>query len=45
MAARWTRGVTGSNLSRTTVARATAIAEQLRYECSILLELYVSREA
>ncbi|XP_068583376.1 uncharacterized protein [Cebidichthys violaceus] len=45
MAARWTRGVTGSDLSRTTVARATAIAEQLRYECSILLELYTKKES
>ncbi|TNN62787.1 hypothetical protein EYF80_027013 [Liparis tanakae] len=36
MAARRTRGVSGS-----TVARATALAEQLRLECSILLELYV----
>ncbi|XP_031732205.1 uncharacterized protein LOC116399293 isoform X2 [Anarrhichthys ocellatus] len=45
MAARRTRGVTGSDLSRTTVARATAIAEQLRYECSILLELYTKKES
>ncbi|KAK9540192.1 hypothetical protein VZT92_002661 [Zoarces viviparus] len=45
MAARRTRGVTGSDLSRTTVARATAIAEQLRYECSILLELYAKKES
>ncbi|KAM6941541.1 uncharacterized protein PEZ65_003540 [Lycodopsis pacificus] len=45
MAARRTRGVTGSNLSRTTVARATAIAEQLRLECSILLELYTKKES
>lgn len=37
MAARRTRG--------TTVARATAIAEQLRLECSILLELYTNKES
>lgn len=45
MATRRTRGMTGSDLSRTTVARATAIAEQLRYECSILLELYRKKES
>lgn len=45
MAARRTRGVTGSDLSRTTVSRATAIAEQLRYEVSILLELYRKKES
>ncbi|XP_029286654.1 ciliary neurotrophic factor isoform X2 [Cottoperca gobio] len=45
MAARRTRGMTGSDLSRATVARATAIAEQLRYECSILLELYRKKES
>ena len=43
MAARRTRRTTGSDVSRTTAARAAAVAEQLRYECSILLELYVSR--
>ncbi|XP_042340927.1 uncharacterized protein LOC121941956 [Plectropomus leopardus] len=45
MAARRTRAMTGSDLSRSSVARATAIAEQLRYECSILLELYKNRES
>lgn len=45
MAARRTRGMTGSDLSRSSVARATAIAEQLRYECSILLELYRKKES
>ncbi|GAA6214716.1 uncharacterized protein LOC108896549 [Lates japonicus] len=45
MADRRTRGMTGSDLSRTTAARATAIAEQLRYECSILLELYRTKES
>ncbi|XP_031141759.1 ciliary neurotrophic factor [Sander lucioperca] len=46
MAARRTRGMTGgSDLSRTAVARATAIAELLRYECSILLELYRKKES
>lgn len=42
MASRRTRRTAGPDLSRTTVARATAIAEQLRYECSVLLDLYVS---
>ncbi|XP_059186985.1 ciliary neurotrophic factor [Centropristis striata] len=45
MAARRTRGMTGSDLNRTTVARATAIAEQLHYECSILLQLYREKES
>ncbi|XP_070782188.1 ciliary neurotrophic factor [Enoplosus armatus] len=45
MAARRTRGMTGSDLSRTAAARATAIAEQLHHECSILLELYRKRES
>lgn len=45
MEARRTRGMTGVDVSRTTVARATAIAEQLRYECSILLELYRKKES
>ncbi|XP_071360323.1 ciliary neurotrophic factor [Trachinotus anak] len=45
MADRRTRGMTGSDLSRTTAARATAIAEQLHHECSILLELYRKRES
>lgn len=43
MAFRRTRRTAGPDLSRTTVARAIAIAEQLRYECSVLLDLYVSR--
>lgn len=38
-----TRRTAGPDPSRTTVARAIAIAEQLRYECSVLLDLYVSR--
>ncbi|XP_037621328.1 ciliary neurotrophic factor [Sebastes umbrosus] len=45
MAARRTRGLTGSGVSSTTVTRATAIAEQLRYEVSILLDLYKKRES
>ncbi|KAL6110009.1 uncharacterized protein ACO6RY_19181 [Pungitius sinensis] len=45
MAARRTRAATDSDLSRTAVARASAIAEQLRYECSVLLELYTKRES
>ncbi|XP_070684483.1 ciliary neurotrophic factor [Pempheris klunzingeri] len=45
MADRRTRGMTGPDLSRTTAARATAIAEQLHHECSILLELYRKRES
>ncbi|XP_073334465.1 ciliary neurotrophic factor [Pagrus major] len=45
MAARRTRRMIGSDVSRTTAARAAAIAEQLRYECSILLELYKKRES
>ncbi|XP_053195260.1 ciliary neurotrophic factor [Scomber japonicus] len=44
MADRRTRGMTGSDQSRTTAARATAIAEQLHHECSILLELYKKKE-
>ncbi|KAM9857470.1 ciliary neurotrophic factor [Aulostomus maculatus] len=44
MADRRTRGMTGSDPIRTTVARAVAIAEQLHLECSILLELYRKRE-
>ncbi|XP_034067442.1 ciliary neurotrophic factor [Gymnodraco acuticeps] len=45
MAARRTRGMTGPDVSRSTVARAASIAEQLRYECSILLELYREKES
>ncbi|KAM8773393.1 ciliary neurotrophic factor [Acanthopagrus schlegelii] len=45
MAARRTRRTTGSDVSRTTAARAAAVAEQLRYECSILLELYKKKES
>ncbi|XP_034543011.1 ciliary neurotrophic factor [Notolabrus celidotus] len=49
MADRRTRGMTGSDLSRTntsnTAARALAIAEQLHHECSILLELYRKKES
>ncbi|XP_051242239.1 uncharacterized protein LOC127355422 [Dicentrarchus labrax] len=45
MAARRTRRMTGPDLSRTTAARAAAIAEQLQYECSILLELYRKKES
>lgn len=45
MADRRTRGMTGSDLGRTTAARAAAIAEQLHHECSVLLELYVSKGA
>ncbi|XP_010734460.2 ciliary neurotrophic factor [Larimichthys crocea] len=45
MAARLTRHMTGTDLSRTTAARAAAIAEQLHYECSILLELYQKKES
>uniref|UniRef100_A0A3Q3IPX3 Uncharacterized protein n=1 Tax=Monopterus albus TaxID=43700 RepID=A0A3Q3IPX3_MONAL len=41
MANRRTRGMTGSDLSKTTVA----IAKQLHHECSILLELYRKRES
>nr|XP_046270066.1 ciliary neurotrophic factor [Scatophagus argus] len=44
MAARRTRRMTGPDQSRTTAARTAAIAEQLRYECSILLELYRKKE-
>ncbi|XP_040001603.1 ciliary neurotrophic factor [Xiphias gladius] len=44
MADRRTRSMAGSDLSRTTAARATAIAEQLHHECSILLELYRKKE-
>lgn len=42
VATRRTRRSVGTGRSRTTVGRATAIAEQLLSECSILLELYVS---
>lgn len=42
MADRRTRG---SERSRTTAARATAIAEQLHHECSILLELFREKES
>ncbi|TWW59331.1 ciliary neurotrophic factor [Takifugu flavidus] len=45
MACRRTRRTAGPDLSRTTVARAIAIAEQLRYECSVLLDLYRKRES
>ncbi|XP_044046978.1 ciliary neurotrophic factor [Siniperca chuatsi] len=45
MADRRTRGMTGSDLSRTNAARAAAIAEQLHHECSILLELYRKKES
>ncbi|XP_069386892.1 ciliary neurotrophic factor [Paralichthys olivaceus] len=45
MAERRTRGMTGSVQSRTTAARATAIAEQLHHECSTLLELYRKKES
>ncbi|XP_038569357.1 ciliary neurotrophic factor [Micropterus salmoides] len=44
MADRRTRGMTGSDLGRTTAARAAAIAEQLHHECSVLLELYRKKE-
>lgn len=44
MATRRSRRAVGADQSRSAVARATAIAEQLRYECSALLELYVSIE-
>lgn len=39
---RTSRRVTGSEPTRATGARAAAIAEQLRLECAVLLELYVS---
>lgn len=45
MAARRTRRMTGPDTSRTTAARAAAIAEQLHHECSILLELYRQKES
>ncbi|XP_056135945.1 ciliary neurotrophic factor [Lampris incognitus] len=45
MADRRTRGMTGSGQNRTTAARAAAIAEQLHYECTILLELFRKRES
>ncbi|XP_076585419.1 ciliary neurotrophic factor [Chaetodon auriga] len=45
MAARRTRRFTGPDVSRTTAARAAAIAEQLHHECSILLELYRKKES
>uniref|UniRef100_UPI0037E930D9 ciliary neurotrophic factor n=1 Tax=Semicossyphus pulcher TaxID=241346 RepID=UPI0037E930D9 len=50
MADRRTRGMNGSDLSRTTTtttttARALALAEQLHHECSILLELYRKKES
>lgn len=35
----------GPDQSRTTAARAASIAEQLLYECSILLELYRKKES
>ncbi|XP_062244777.1 ciliary neurotrophic factor [Platichthys flesus] len=44
MAERRTRGTSGSDPSRTTAARATAIAEQLHHESCILLELYRKKE-
>lgn len=44
MADRRTRRGIGSDVSRTTAARAAAIAEQLHHECSILLELYRKTE-
>lgn len=44
MAGMRTRRGTGSDLNRTTAARAAAIAEQLHHECSILLELYRKTE-
>ncbi|KAM9363707.1 ciliary neurotrophic factor [Symphorus nematophorus] len=37
--------MTGPDLSMSTAARAAAIAEQLRYECSNLLELYRKKES
>ncbi|XP_061601817.1 ciliary neurotrophic factor isoform X2 [Cololabis saira] len=51
MAARVTRSVQGSSpsspgrTSRTTPARAAAVAEQLQHECATLLELYKKRES
>lgn len=45
MAAMRTRRMTGPDPSRTTAARAVAIAEQLHHECSILLELYRTKES
>ncbi|XP_072241203.1 ciliary neurotrophic factor [Leuresthes tenuis] len=44
MSTRRTRSTNGSDLSRTTSARAAAIAAQLHHECSILLELYRKKE-
>lgn len=44
MAGRRTIGMTGPEQSRTTAARATAIARQLLHECSTLLELYKKKE-
>ncbi|KAM4585393.1 ciliary neurotrophic factor [Odontesthes bonariensis] len=45
MSTRRTRSTNGSDLSRTTAARAAAIAAQLHHECSILLELYRKKES
>ncbi|KAG7486361.1 hypothetical protein JOB18_030371 [Solea senegalensis] len=45
MAFRLTRVIGGPEPNRSTVSRATAIAEQLSQECSILLELYRKKES
>ncbi|XP_071767517.1 ciliary neurotrophic factor [Centroberyx gerrardi] len=45
MADRRTRGTTGPEPSRTTAARAAAIAEQLHHECGLLLELFRKKES
>ncbi|XP_068178104.1 uncharacterized protein [Antennarius striatus] len=45
MGTRRTTGMTAPGPDRTTASRAAAIAEQLQYECSILLELYRERES
>ncbi|XP_029918242.1 ciliary neurotrophic factor [Myripristis murdjan] len=45
MADRRTRGMTGTEPSRTTAARAAAIAEQLHHECALLLELFRKKES
>ncbi|KAM3624428.1 uncharacterized protein V6R79_023308 [Siganus canaliculatus] len=45
MATRRTRRMTGPDLNTTSPARAIAVAEELRHECSVLLELYRKKES
>ncbi|XP_008315164.1 uncharacterized protein LOC103383696 [Cynoglossus semilaevis] len=45
MAHRRSRHISVTEPSRTTMTRTTAIAEQLHYECCVLLELYKKKES